>query len=120
MDKTWKRRERQIAKYFGTRRTPLSGSNSGHKTSSDSLHPTLYVEAKTRKKHTAVSLWMDTNKKALKENKIPVVCLAENGKKGFYVLVHSSDLIAVANQRVRAKADNILAKDVENGEVAHG
>lgn len=98
MKSTWKNIERKIAAFFGTRRTPLSGGNSGH-TRSDTLHDMLFVEAKYRKTHSAVALWRDTAELAKKENKIPVVCLSEKGKKGFWVVCHSSDLTAIANQR---------------------
>lgn len=97
-DKVWKRRERQVATFFGTNRTPLSGGSSRH-TRSDTLHDSLFIECKHRKKHSAVKLWQETAELARKENKIPVVALSEKGKQGFYVLIHSSDLLAVANQR---------------------
>lgn len=90
-DKTWKQAERRIAAYFGTERTPLSGGN-GKQTRSDTLHETLFIEAKHRKKHSAVSLWDDTKKLALKEKKTPVVCLCEKGRPGFWIVVWSEDL----------------------------
>ena len=52
---TWKRFENDVAKYFGGRRTPLSGMNSQHGTSSDVIWPDgtpnsprnwLYIEIK--------------------------------------------------------------------------
>jgi len=48
-DKNWKVHERKVAAFFGTKRVPLSGSNSGHGTSSDSLDKELYIECKSRK-----------------------------------------------------------------------
>ena len=99
MSKTWKAVERRIARFFGAERNPLSGSNGKH-SESDSLHHTLFIESKHRVKHSAVTLWRDTAEKAKRENKIPVVCLAEKNKKGFWVVVHSDDLTAVANQRI--------------------
>jgi hypothetical protein len=98
----WKGRERQVAKFFGTERTPLSGGNSKH-TRSDTLHEHLFVECKQRKVHAAVKQWYETALLARKENKIPVVCLSQKGKPGFFILVHSSDLLAVANQRALVK-----------------
>ena len=100
-DKTWKAVERRVAGFFGVRRNPLSGSNSGG-THSDSLHERLFIETKHRKKHSAVSLWRKTEDLAHKENKIPVVVLCEKGARGFWILVHASDLTAVANQRTLA------------------
>ena len=90
-DKTWKKAERRICRYFGAERNPLSGENSRH-TRSDCLHETLYIEVKHRKKHSAVTLCDDTAKKAKKEGKIPVVCLAEKGRHGFWILVHCDHL----------------------------
>ena len=106
-DKVWKKRERQVAKFFGCKRTPLSGQNSGHETSSDVLHPHLYVEQKHRKSHAIINLWDDTAKKAEKEGKIPVVTLTQKGRPGFWVLVKSSDLMSVSNIR-----GNVILEEV--------
>ena len=92
---TWKQRERNIAKFFGTERTPLSGGN-GKVTRSDTLSDSLFVEAKLRQVHSAVTLWRSTAELAKVEGKTAVVCLAEKGKQGFWVLVHSDDLLEVA------------------------
>ncbi len=94
---TWKTRERLVARFFGTERTPLSGGSSRH-TRSDSLHPRLFIENKLRVKHSAVSLWDRTKKLAKREDKTPLVTLAEKGRPGFWVVVHSSDLQAVASE----------------------
>ena len=96
--KTWKQRERDVAAYFGGRRTPLSGMNSGH-TSADIIHDKLFVEHKHRKKHTLLTLFDAVKKLAIRENKIPVVTISEHGRHGFWIVCHSSDLTAVANQR---------------------
>jgi hypothetical protein len=53
MGKTWKAVERRVARFFGSERTPMSGGNSKH-TRSDSLHPRLYIEVKSRKKGFAL------------------------------------------------------------------
>ena len=90
-DKTWKANERKVSDFFGTTRTPLSGGN-GKQTRSDTLHPRLFVECKYRQRHSAVNLWKETLEKAQKEHKIPVVCLCEKRKEGFWILVHSGDL----------------------------
>lgn len=102
-EKHWKIMERKIAEFFGTVRTALSGSNS-KVTRSDTLHERLFIEAKTRKQHSVVGLWRNTKMLAEKESKIPVVCLTEKGKHGFWIVCHSSDLTAIANQRVKAEA----------------
>ncbi len=106
--KTWKNIERKIARFFGAERNPLSGGNGKHGRS-DSLHPVLFVETKYRQVHSAVTLWRDTAGKAKKEGKIPVVCLSEKGKQGFWVMCHSEDLTAVANQRTKARIEGNAA-----------
>ena len=95
---TWKDRERQTAKFFGGRRTPLSGSNSGH-TAADIIHDRLFVEHKHRAKHTLLTLFDADKKMAKKEEKIPVVTISEKGRRGFWILCHSSQLTEIANQR---------------------
>ncbi|MGD9697581.1 hypothetical protein [Acinetobacter sp.] len=45
-NKQWKAHERTVASRAGTKRTPLSGINSGHETHSDSLSDDFYIEAK--------------------------------------------------------------------------
>ncbi len=94
-DKFWKKDERKVARFFGVERTPLSGGNSRH-TQSDTLHPALFIEQKRRKRHAVISLWNEIKAKAKQENKIPVVCLTEHGRPGFWILVHSGDLWKVA------------------------
>ena len=98
-DKTWKKRERQVADYFGAiGRNPLSGVNSKHG-AGDIIHHCLTVEHKHRKRHAVITLWDKLRIDAVAENKIPVLTLSQHGRKGFWVMVHSSDLVAVANQR---------------------
>ena len=92
---TWKAAERRIADFFGTTRTPLSGGN-GKQTRSDTLHKGIFVEAKLREKHAVVSLWRDTKALADKERKIPVICLNEKGKQGFWLMCHSDDFVLAA------------------------
>lgn len=99
-DKTWKQSERDVAEFFGTTRTPLSGGASGH-TRSDTLHPELFIEVKYRKRHTSVALWDETEALAVKEKKVPVVCLKEKGRHGFWILVRSTDLDKVSIGSVR-------------------
>lgn len=90
-DRAWKAFERRVALFFGTVRNALSGGNSKI-TRSDSLHKELFIECKQRKKHAVISLWDKTKILAEKENKIPVVCLSEKNRSGFWILVHSGDV----------------------------
>ncbi len=52
-----KKYELRVAKFFGTKRTPLSGSNSGH-THSDTLHPRLYIEVKSAQANKGTNAWV--------------------------------------------------------------
>jgi len=88
---TWKRFERQVAAGQGTVRTPLSGMNSGHNTSADTLHNKIYSEAKYRKKWALWSLFEQVKELALKESKIPCLFLKQKNKKGYLVCFHYED-----------------------------
>lgn len=96
---TWKQGERRVCRYFGLQRVPLSGGNSGH-TRGDCYDPLgqnnkLFIEVKHRKKHSVVTLWDETKKLADKESKTPVVALIEKGRPGFWIMVHSEDLVKI-------------------------
>ena len=97
-DKAWKKRERDVANYFNGKRTPLSGGN-GKVTRADVIHEDLFIECKLRKKHTAITLWDNTNEMAKKEGKTPVIALCEKGRAGFWVMVHSDDLDKVQEKK---------------------
>ena len=73
-DKAWKQFERRIAKSLGTVRTPLSGGASRH-TTSDTLHPDLYVECRYRLRSAVHKWWFVVRQSALKEHKVPVMAL---------------------------------------------
>jgi hypothetical protein len=102
-DKSWKAFERVVARFFGTERNPLSGENSRHHTNSDSLHPTLYIECKRDLSifpKKLIDLIMDTEEKASQEGKIPIIALKQHRRKGFYMLIHSADVLDVASEVV--------------------
>ena len=90
-DKAWKKRERDVANFFKGTRNALSGGNSKI-TRADVIHNSLFIECKLRAKHTVVSLWDETAKLAKVENKTPVIALCEKNRPGFWLMVHSSDL----------------------------
>ena len=73
-DKAWKAFERRIAATLGTVRTPLSGGASRH-TTSDTLHPDLYVECRYRIRSAVHKWWFVVRQSALKEAKKPVLAL---------------------------------------------
>jgi hypothetical protein len=95
--RTWQRAEDRAAALFGARRTVLSGSSGrDDATASDSTHPALFLETKLRGTHAARTLFDATRAKARAEGKIPVLMLADKGRPGFLVCVHSDDLVALA------------------------
>lgn len=100
----WKSFERTVATYFGTRRVPLSGSNSGHGTNSDSLHPKLYIECKVRNKIALWQLFTDTEKKAKVEGKVPVVAIKQKGEKGYLLVMRPEDLEKINGIRVESSS----------------
>ena len=102
---SWKNFERIVATYFGTRRVPLSGSNSGHGTNSDSLHPKLYIECKVRSKIALWQLFTDTEKKAKVEGKVPVVAIKQKGEKGYLLVMRPEDLEKV--NKIRADSSSV-------------
>ena len=95
--KTWKNRERVVAKKFGSERTPLSGGNSKH-TRSDTLHPRLYIECKHRKRNATINLFLDSEVKAKLENKIPLVCLTQHCVSGEFILCRLDDIKKIADE----------------------
>jgi len=94
-DKAWKAFERRVAQFFGGVRCPVLGTE----TKADVDHPVLFVECKQRAKHTVVTLWDNTKRRAKKEKKIPVIALAEKNRPGFWIMLHSDDFSAVFNAR---------------------
>ena len=98
--------ERLVAGFFGTKRVPLSGSNSGHNTNSDSMHDELYIECKVREKFAIWSLFDDTEKKAKNENKIPIVALKQKGEKGFLLVIRPENLEKIAEIHKKVVQDS--------------
>jgi hypothetical protein len=89
---TWKAFERKVASMFSTRRVPLSGSNSGHGTNSDSLHERVYIECKVRASFSLWELYEDTKAKAKVEKKVPIVAIKKKGAKGCLFLIAPEDM----------------------------
>jgi hypothetical protein len=112
---TWKRRERDAARFFGAERQPLSGSG-GRPTGSDSTHDRLYVECKLRASSAVRNLWEQTRDRARKERKTPVLTLFDKGKPGALIVVHQDDLAAVAAE-LAAQSD---AHEARPGAVGNG
>lgn len=91
MSKRWKEAERRVARRFQSRRTPLSGGNSGH-TRADTLHDKLFIEVKQRKQHAVWTLFDEVKQLARKEGKVPLIALDRVRSPGCLFVVHSDDL----------------------------
>lgn len=95
---TWKSLERRICKEFGGKRTPLSGSNSGHHTSSDCIELSsefqkFYIEIKLRAKFMHHGIFRDVKQKAKDEDKIPLLISHEKSEKGNLITLRLSDFL---------------------------
>ena len=105
-DHAWKKRERQLADFFGARRNRLSGSSGRDcDTRSDSIHPTLYIELK----HGDLARFLNAEmRQALKvgrqnakaEGKRLVMAMSEKHHPGFWLLVHTDDFVCVAKEKM--------------------
>jgi len=95
---TWKNHERTAARFFGAERVMGSGALPG--TSSDSDHPSIYIESKLRRQWALWSLFRETERKAQRESKVPVLAIREKGRHGWLLVCRPKDL-----QRVAGKTD---------------
>lgn len=95
--KRWKGVETEVAKIFGTRRTPLSGGSSAH-TRSDTLHKKIYIEVKTRKHFSVKTLYDDTSIRAAREGKTPLVVLKEKNQRSYLVVCDLWDIPKIAKE----------------------
>lgn len=110
---TWKAFERRVAQTWGTVRNALSGGNS-KLTRSDSLHDRLFVSCKHGKRSAFWTLYLEERPKALKEGKIPVLCLGNMNHEGFLVACHVNDLPEVVLAFMRAQGHYGLARELEH------
>jgi len=85
-DKSWKKAERNVSKKLNAQRNPLSGRMGGY-TSGDVIHPSLYVEVKQKKRFAVLAIMKDTEEKARKEKKIPVLVIHQGGAKRRYYII---------------------------------
>ncbi len=88
---SWKKFEARVASVFGSTRTPLSGGNS-KVTRSDSFHASLFIECKHGIKSAFWTLYNSVKPKAVKEGKVPVLCLGNKNHEGFLVCFHLQDM----------------------------
>ena len=98
-DKIWKKFERTVARWFGCERTgPMQA-----KDANDINHPHIHCQCKHSKRHAILTVWDAAKKVADRSGKIPIVAIKQKGRHDFWLLIKSSDLEAVTNQRIIAR-----------------
>lgn len=101
--RTWQQAEGRAAALFGCKRQVGSGSNGREDlTGSDSTHQVIYIESKLRERHAVRSLHDGTKKLAVKEGKVPLLCLFDKNRPGFLLAIHSDDFMTVVAEYVAA------------------
>lgn len=116
MSVRWKRREGEAAALFGARRNILSGSSGrDDRDGSDSTHPRLWIETKTRARTAVRGLWERTRARARLKPRVyqeghrpPVLMLYDAGKRGAMIVVHQDDYAEVAVEFVAAMDDEAI------------
>jgi len=98
--------ERRVADAFCTERNPLSGQHSKHDTCSDTLHETLYVEAKSNVSHPVLDAWQDYRERARRRD-LPVCALLVDPGLDYRVCWHV-DAPPVVGHTHPTIADNYL------------
>lgn len=91
---TWRLKERDVAKKFGSKRAYLSG---GVRQYGDVEHDVLYIEIKYRKNWSIFTLFKSVKELAEKQKKTPLLVLAEKYGKDYLVVVRLSDIKKIAN-----------------------
>jgi len=89
--RTWKLFEQRVADLFGAKRTPLSGMSNAI-TKADIIHRKIFAECKLRASLPLWDLFIETEQKAKKEDKIPIVAIQKKNQKGFLLLLRPEDL----------------------------
>jgi len=100
MNKAWKQMERNIAKKFGTERSGYEQSKKKRNTSSDTLHPRLYIECKRTKRVHLWTLWDRTQTEARRERKIPLLVLKHPDLASSLLVCRLRDIKKIAKEMV--------------------
>jgi len=74
------------------------------KDANDCKHPYLHVQCKHSKRNAMITEWYKAKEKTKASGKIPVLALGMENRPGFWIMCHSSDLLAVVEIRKRVKA----------------
>ena len=96
-DTTWKAAERRIAARLRGTRAPLSGRNGGAGTSGDYVSGVpgrkwLYAEIKHYTRAAILTLFRDTEAKAKRESRRPLVVMHEKGTQNYVAVLDFDDL----------------------------
>jgi hypothetical protein len=103
---TWKKMEQRVADLFGAKRTPLSGM-ANSMTKADMIHHKIFIEAKLRANSPMYDLYLETEAKAKKENKIPVVAIQKKNHSGFLLILRPEDLENVLKYVKRKNGESL-------------
>ena len=94
--RTWQKLEQRVCEKFGGRRTPLSGSNSQHRTAADCIEtffPWLYIEVKLRAKFAHHTLFKQSAKMAKTEGKMPLLVTHLKNEESELVTLRIEDFL---------------------------
>ena len=96
----WKKAETRLAKLFGTVRRPLSGGNSRSGGRDDAQHPRLFIESKYNGFNPLWELYQSTKRlmHGEEEERTLVIGLHKANHSGILLVIHSTDLHAVATE----------------------
>lgn len=114
----WKTAEMKLAKFFGTTRRPLSGGNQSGNVEGprdDGQHDVLHLENKYGVKVAPWSLFKETEAKAKKEGRVPVLGLQQKGE-GMLVCFRDQDAEAVVQAWAEAHGYKLLPKEDTDAE----
>ena len=92
---TWQKFEKRVAAFFHTKRQRSSGGSADYG-DSDSQHDAIYIEAKLRAKSAIHTLFAETERRAQKERKIPILALQLKNHTGWLLVCRPSDIHALS------------------------
>lgn len=124
--RAWQLRESAVARFHGLERNPLSGEGSGRLGDAydpNAEFPWVFIECKMRQKHYIAALLDDMYDKAkkitLRPSPLCVGALAEKNKPGFYLVVHSSQIIQYAIELLKKHGYTTTYDAPEEFDAAH-
>ena len=102
-EKSWKRFEREVAEFFGTRRVPVGEDNQRRAGIGDVELAGFYVQCRLREKGSAEAWLRETEKKARAVTRRPVVVFRRARRPGTMVLCYLEDLDFLAAMASQAR-----------------